>query len=823
MPEDIAIKFDTSFYMATGKSRHDTTWKTKVWTWGEFVRKASKTIRTDERLDVYMHEKKIRQDEIKDKGGFVGGILNGGRRLRGKVTSRRILTLDIDFGKPDTWAMFCMLYNCAALVYSTHKHTPEKPRLRLCILLDRDVTVDEYEAIGRKVAETIDIDQFDRTTFQAERMMYWPSTAADAEFYFRYIDAPALCADEVLASYRDWKDTSSWPRPADELKDIKLSIDKAKTQEDPLAKTGIIGAFCRTYTIEEAIDKFLPDIYLPCDVPGRYTYALGTTAGGVVLYDNVFSYSHHSTDPACGMLCNAFDLVRVEKFGHLDADVKDKTNITKRPSFIAMEEFALKDRDTVSLMTRERIASACGDFANVVTDMEEPDDNWLDMLEPARKGGFLATYENIRLIISNEPLLKGCFAYDTFNERPVFRRLPPWRRKGDSERFIRDDDEANLRIFLSREPWRIEGRGKIEDAMDAVCRDNAFHPVKEYLDELTWDGVPRLDTLFGDDLGAPDTELNRWITRLAFTAAVYRAFEPGTKFDQITVIVGTQGCGKSTLLEKMAVNLEWFSSSMPSPDEPVKAASHLRGKFIIEIGELVGFRKAEVEAIKNFLSKTSDDFRPAYGKNEVHRLRQNIFFATTNEDEFLRDVTGERRYWPIQVSMNKPKYNLWADLTSDVVGQIWAEAVTHYRNRIPLVLPPSLCADLLTIQNDYKVKDEWQGLIESFLEKKLPTNWYGMTPKQRRSYFANEDMLSAEGVLVRTSVCAKEILNECVDLGVVNTSDKGNSYRVSSCMKKIDGWRRNKLLSDVGYGRQRVWTRENVNDTKDSTSMDVFV
>lgn len=437
-----------------------------------------------------------------------------------------------------------------------------------------------------------------------------------------------------------------------------MSIDKAKTQEDPLAKTGIIGAFCRTYTIEEAIDKFLPDIYLPCDVPGRYTYALGTTAGGVVLYDNVFSYSHHSTDPACGMLCNAFDLVRVEKFGHLDADVKDKTNITKRPSFIAMEEFALKDRDTVSLMTRERIASACGDFANVVTDMEEPDDNWLDMLEPARKGGFLATYENIRLIISNEPLLKGCFAYDTFNERPVFRRLPPWRRKGDSERFIRDDDEANLRIFLSREPWRIEGRGKIEDAMDAVCRDNAFHPVKEYLDELTWDGVPRLDTLFVDYLGAPDTELNRWITRLAFTAAVYRAFEPGTKFDQITVIVGTQGCGKSTLLEKMAVNLEWFSSSMPSPDEPVKAASHLRGKFIIEIGELVGFRKAEVEAIKNFLSKTSDDFRPAYGKNEVHRLRQNIFFATTNEDEFLRDVTGERRYWPIQVSMNKPKYNL---------------------------------------------------------------------------------------------------------------------------------------------------------------------
>lgn len=819
----IELKYDAAFYMATGRSRHDTNWRTREWTWGEFVRKVSETIRTDERLDVYMHEKKIRQDEIKDKGGFVGGVLNGGRRLRGKVTSRRLLTLDIDFGKADTWDMFCMLYDCAAVVYSTHKHTPGKPRLRLCVLLDRDVTTDEYEAIGRKVADSIGIDLFDRTTFQAERLMYWPSTAADAEFYFRYLDAPALCADEVLSSYIDWKDTSSWPRPADEMKDIKLSIEKAKMQEDPLTKTGVIGAFCRTYTIEDAIDKFLSDIYIPCDVPGRYTYALGTTAGGVVVYDNTFSYSHHSTDPACEMLCNAFDLVRVQKFGHLDSEVKEKTNVTKRPSFQAMEDFALKDKDTVSLMNRERIASAGEDFAGITTDEDAPDTEWLDKLEPAKgNNGFKPTYDNIYLIIKNDPDLKGCFAYDTFNERPVFKRLPPWRREDDTEIFVRDDDEANLRIFLSRVPWKIEGRGKIEDAMEAVCRENAYHPVREYLDGLIWDGTSRLDTLFIDYLGAPDTELNRWITRLTFTAAVYRAFEPGTKFDQITVIVGTQGCGKSTLLEKMAVNLEWFSSSMPSPDEPVKAASHLRGKFIIEIGELVGFRKAEVEAIKNFLSKTSDDFRPAYGKNEVHRLRQNIFFATTNEDEFLRDATGERRYWPLQVSVNQPKYNLWDDLTEDVIGQLWAEAVVHYRKRLPLVLPVGLSNDLLRVQDDYKVKDEWQGLIESFLEKKLPSNWYDLTAKQRRAYFANDDMLSAEGVLVRASVSTKEILNECVDLGVFNDNDRRSSLRVSACMKKIDGWNRAQKLPDKGYGRQKGWTREIIICPEVETEGDIF-
>ena len=343
-----------------------------------------------------------------------------------------------------------------------------------------------------------------------------------------------------------------------------------------------------------------------------------------------------------------------------------------------------------------------------------------------------------------------------------------------------------------------------------------FIRFRDYLSGLIWDGVPRLDTLFIDYLGAEDTDLNRWISRIAFTAAVYRAYEPGTKYDQIVVLVGTQGCGKSTMIERMAVNSEWFSNSMPSPDDAARAAAHLRGKFIIEIGELVGFRKAEVEAIKNFLSKTADDFRPAWGKNELHRLRQNVFFATTNEEQFLRDSSGERRYWPVKVAVARPKYNLWEELTPEVIGQIWAEAVCRYNERLALSLPMGLENDLLAVQEQYKQADEWQGIIEAFLDKKLPVDWNDRNTAQRRDYFLYSDPLNADGVIVRNSISIPEILNECVELGIKGISGKAERMRISNCMKSVKGWAktcRDNKLPDIGYGRQRGWMRENVYDS----------
>ena len=277
------INFDGSFDIATGRSRKETNWRNKEFTWSELIKKVSVTHRTAETHSEYVTAKKTRQDEIKDIGGFVGGYLSTGRRKSGNVLHRQLITLDLDYAKPGFWDDFTLLYGNAALVYSTHKHAPDSPRLRLIVPLDRPVYADEYEAIARKLAGSIDIELFDPTTFQPERLMYWPSTSKDGEYIFEYQDGEWLNADEILSSYYDWKDSSEWPVSSKVDKLVQRSINK---QGDPLEKPGVIGAFCRTYTVTEVLEIFLADVYEPCAVENRYTYKEGSTAAGLIVYED---------------------------------------------------------------------------------------------------------------------------------------------------------------------------------------------------------------------------------------------------------------------------------------------------------------------------------------------------------------------------------------------------------------------------------------------------------------------------------------------------------------------------------------------------------
>lgn len=800
--KEIKVQNDGSLFISIGGGRKELSWKNREWTWGQFLNKIRNTQRTPETMAEFRKLSKPRQDEIKDVGGFVGGYINGGRRNKGSVAERTMATLDIDFASGDVWEDFCLMFDCSAALYSTHKHTAAAPRLRLVIPFRRPVQPDEYQAIGRYIAGIIGIDMFDDTTYEPERLMYWPSTSKDGDYVFLYQDGPWLDVDAILATYRNWKDASEWPVSSR----VDISVQREiKKLGDPLEKQGIVGAFCRTYDIHQAIEMFLSEDYIPCGVDNRYTYIHGSTAAGLVVYDDKFAYSHHGTDPCSGKLCNAFDLVRLHLFGDRDENIDKASNrnITKYPSYLAMEDFAANDKAITATIAKEKFLEAGEDFAGIT---DEANADWLTEMDVDRKGNYLATPKNIDLILKNDPNLKKCFAYDTFNDRKALLKLPPWRNQEDTEMFIRDDDEANLRKYLSEAPWEIEAKQKIVDGLDIICRRNAFHPVREYFNTLKWDGVPRLDTLFIDYLGAEDTVLNRMITRIAFTAAVYRTYEPGTKYDQIVVLVGSQGCGKSTIIEKMAINQKWFSNSMPSPDKPEDAARHLRGKFIIEVGELVGFKKAEVEAIKNFLSKTADDFHAHYGKNDIHRPRQCIFFASTNEEQFLRDSSGERRYWPIKSCVIPPKYNVWEDLTPNVVGQIWAEAIQQYKERIPLLLPVELSDALHIVQEEYKKVDEWQGIIEDFLDTKLPSDWASRNNQQKHDYFFQKDSLSADGVLLRDKVCIAEILNECSTLGIKGTPGPVEKNRISAIMKDAKGWTKKAGLT-TSYGRQKGWVR----------------
>jgi predicted P-loop ATPase len=663
-----------------------------------------------------MSSPKGRQDEIKDIGGYVGGYINGGRRKAANITSRTLITLDVDHGTLDVWEDFQLVYGNAALVYSTHKHSAEKPRLRIVIPLDREVLSDEYEAIARRIADHLGINNFDDSTFEACRLMYWPSTASDGEYIFDCLDAPWLSADEILGTYTNWKDTSSWPT-SDRVREIV--VREIKKQGDPLEKTGIVGAFCKTYNINEAIEAFLTDIYEPAP-DGRYTYKGGSTSGGLVVYEGKYAYSHHGTDPIGGKLCNPFDLVRLHLFGEKDEDVKEKTNITKYPSYIAMEEFALKDKGVHREMIEIRRQEARADFAELLEEGEEPDDGWMDELDIDRKGNILSTQGNILRILENDPKLKGLIANDLFAGRTMLTRLPFWRKKSDTVLALDDTDAAELRIYLAGEPWRIKGRPEVQDAILSVAAKNAYHPVKDYLKGLTWDGKKRVEKVFIEGLGAHDSEFTRKATRAMLVGAVGRVTCPGSLMDYALVLVGEEGQGKSKLLAKLAKKPEWFADSFTV--EGKEAYENLRGKWIVEMAELVALKRSDPSVIKNFLSKTSDFYRAAYDRYPQDRARQCVFFGSGNEKQFLRGIGGDRRFWPVEISAARKTKN-WDRFTDHDIDQIWAEAKTYFEAGEKPMLPEGVETEARKKQTEHIEMDPWDDDITDFLERLIPSNW----------------------------------------------------------------------------------------------------
>lgn len=794
------IHNDIRINIATAPSRTAKVWKNKEMMWSELLARCEKPKRTGETVAEYAKMSKSDQANRKDVGGFVGGYLNEGKRKNGHVRNRSLATLDIDYGTSEVWEDFTAAFGCAAMIYSTHKHSSKTPRFRLVIPFNRTVQTWEYEPICRKIAEALGIEMFDHTTYEPARLFYYPSASEDGEYVFDYQDGQPLDVDAILSSYIDPRDASSWPYGTRETVVINREIKKAG---DPTEKAGVIGAFCRTYTIEEAIDKFLTDFYEPTAMADRYTYKGGSVAGGLVCYQGLFAYSHHDTDPASRQLCNAFDLVRIHLFSDLDGD-KSIEDITKAPSYNEMVAFASKDKKTSKLMIKERQESASADFDGMdsADDTEEPDaDTWQDRLSKDKRG-IQSTISNIILVLTHDNSVKGKLWHDDFSGYDCASDLP-WARVSEA---WSDKDDSNLRVMLDTH-YGIQGREKISDALDFVFMRNRRHPVKEYLlgVEGQWDGTPRLDKLIIDYIGAEDNQLNRLMTRKQFTAAVKRVFQPGCKHDYCLILSGGEGIGKSTLLKIMGG--EWFSDSIVTT-EGKEGMESLRQAWIIELAELASIRRSDVEQVKSFISKQEDRYRAAYGKRTTPYKRQCVFFGTTNELAFLKGDTGNRRFWviPVDASLRKIEGDVFDRIERDR-DQLWAEAVHYYRQGEKLYLEKEMEVEARNRQQEFNVDndDPVPGMLDEYLEQLLPTDWYDWDTRRRQAFFQQRDPLSEES-MTRDKVYAGEFLYEMLGLTV---KDKDYPYKlkqVNKLMKEKKGWTP-KRIRISGYGSQKGYER----------------
>lgn len=802
-----AFTNDRKITISVGASRKSTNWQRQDLTFSTFVEKLRDPVRTDETIEEFLKLPRAKQSELKDVGGFVGGALKGRRRKAANVEGRDLVTLDFDniaSGETKNVIDTVQSLGCAYVIYSTRKHIETRPRLRIIIPTDRTMSTDEYEPVARLMAKRIGIGMADPTTFEASRLMYWPSCSLDSSYVFTYKDNPFLKVKDALESYENWHDVTSWPMAPSESVKEKRELVK---QQDPTKKRGIVGIFCRTYDIYSAMAHFIPQAYEATVEADRYTYIGGSTSGGAVVYQNgKFLYSHHATDPCSGQLVNAWDLVRLHKFGDLDEDAKPDCPTTSLPSYNAMRKLASTDPDVVQTTIRERHDDAETFFDDLGEGSEkEENHDWEKNLAIDGYGKIAKSIENIVYILEHSPDYKGKIFVDEFANRGMVELPLPWDR-GEGSRIWNDFDDAHLALQLEK-LYGITGPLKIETALKVVGHRNRRNEVKDWIKSLTWDGVPRIESLLHDYLGAEQNIYTESIMKKALAAAVARAFDGrGVKFDYMIIFTGRQGIGKSTFLAKLG--MQWFSDSLYS-FEGKEAAELIQGTLINEVGELSAMTRSEMEVVKQFLSKTHDIYREAYGKRANKYPRRCVFFGSTNSEEFLKDVTGNRRFWPVKVGDQRPTKSIFEELDAEV-PQIWAEARILYMLGEPLYLSDEALAISEAMQDDFREVDPKEGMVAEFLDRKIPANWYEMSLQNQRAFYNNTFQMRDDVDLIeRDKVCPAEIWQICFG-GDIKYMRRRESNEILSILQSMKGWQRNKGRRRYGaFGQQRGFERIN--------------
>ena len=805
--------------IATSQKGHTAkNWKNEDLDWAQIVGRVTSYKRADITREEFNKLSKDDQTNIKNLGGaFVGGELKDGIRKRGNVVSRSLITLDIDHATPEVFSDIESYSDCSGvttLVYTTFKSTAAAPRLRVIIPLKAPIKEPFYEPIARKIALMMNVLELcDSASFRANQLMFWPCYPKDAEPYIKENKYLPLDTTEIVNSYENIDDFRSWPMQESE----KVKRQSELMAEDPLTKPYPIGTFCRAYGIEEAIRKFLPEVYEQVSAD-RWHLKVADSSAGAVAYDDKFFYSHHSSDPAYGIECNAFDLVRIHRFGALDEKARAGTPFNSLPSFKEMMRFASEDKRVSKLQLQEEFSGEyITDKAEIKQIEADTSSDWLEELDKDKAGNVKGTLANIGAIIQNDTRLQA-IKYDLFADCFCVDGQLPWEHEG---RGWTEADLSNLCMFLSQQ-YGLNATANVFTALTATVRNcRAYHPVREYLLKQEWDGIPRLDTLLIRYLGAEDSELNRAITRKTFVAAVARVMQPGVKFDTMMVLVGGQGIGKSRILRLMGK--QWFSDSLTLSDMKDKnGVEKLNGSWISEVAELSGMRKTDSETIKGFITRQDDKMRPAYGHTVVSRPRQGIFIGTTNETEgFLRDLTGNRRYLAVRVE-GIPNYGpeKW-NLDDEQINLLWAEAVHYYNQKESLFLPDYLQKQITDIQDELLEEDSRMGMVQTYLDKLLPYEWDKMEIMERIDYLNNREYKPHVGKIRRNEVCIAEIWTECFESERVKL-ERRNSLDIASMLIKL-GWKRGGSKRLARYGTQKIFLRTKTLKAENDESPEVKI
>ena len=343
--------------------------------WDDFLKNLQEPIKTGETIQEYLKMHPDEQIKIKDQGYFILGSHTENKRGNKYLRDRCGLAMDIDhLTGPDLVTLLNNLENSGLTyaLYSTHKHTPEYPRIRVIFPVNRIMEPGEYEPVSRAVANKLRFIQWcDHTGFQAARVMFWPSVARNGQYVFRHSSGHKVDVDKMLMSLGDWRNPMHWPRTEKEVAKIIKGDETPHPikdkQENPTEKAGVIGAFCRAFSVIDVIENFLTGVYIP-GTEGRYTYAKSTTSNGAIVYDDgLYLFSHHESDPGFNKLLNAFDLLRLHRYPNLSVqrlmDKVSNLSAVKAELDPAIDFDVLPDADDIDTIPKKKLGDVARELA----------------------------------------------------------------------------------------------------------------------------------------------------------------------------------------------------------------------------------------------------------------------------------------------------------------------------------------------------------------------------------------------------------------------------------------------------------------------------
>lgn len=689
-------------------------------------------------------------------GNWTAARYEGKSRKVSDIRAKTMLVLDIDHANPDqVFDIRNGLTRVSEFYWMGHtsrSHCPEKPKFRLVLPVSREMTPDEANAALRLISTYLlddpeeSIEIVDGVTFRPNQTMFWPSASKGQEFWFEEnLTGDILDVDEFLGRHPGWEDYLNLPYRMDEQKHgLK---DPNQKMEDPTQKPEPIGAFCRVYNVEDAIDTFLPDVYTrsPNASDVRYNYSAGTANNGVVVYDDgLFVYSMHYSDPASGMH-NAFDMVRLHLFGHLDEDQRADTLPSNQRSYKAMVELCRKDEKVaVEEMSKfgemlddlededddaetadsehddEDVSQKPGDLSDQLDDLPDEDDDdeidrllgeekpkkdkkekadraWTKHLLAKANGALEPVQNNINLICENDPRIKGAIGYNEFTHSPVCLKQIKSKHINTPSAVFQKRDEELGRKWADAEDTSIINicsanaqRGgyetdfpesKIKHAVISAGMTQPIHPVKTFIEQqharYVAEGRPEgyLETLMVEFLGVPPTPFHLEACRKFLVGAVARIYEPGCKADAMLIVEGPTGSRKSTF---GAVLFGGFYAELSCDlNDEGRLIDGLQGNWCVEMAEMKVAKAAGANTLKQVLSKQVDTFRRAYDRRPGDYPRQNVFYGTSNEDDYLTDPTSNRRYWVHRTETDEDN-PIDTDRLQEELHLVWGPAYEEY-------------------------------------------------------------------------------------------------------------------------------------------------